>query len=105
MLNNVRNSGAFIVAVLAMYGGAHAQQLVPNPGFEELLQCPDFQSQLDRTAHWFDPSAGGTPDYFHACGAPLYSVPDNAAGVQDPVSGQAYAGIFLWIQNVLLRAA
>lgn len=58
MLNNVRNSGALIVAVLAMYGGAHAQQLVPNPGFEELLQCPDFQSQLDRTAHWFDPSVG-----------------------------------------------
>lgn len=101
MLNNVRNSGAFIVAVLAMYGGAHAQQLVPNPGFEELLQCPDFQSQLDRTAHWFDPSVGGTPDLFHACGEPLYSVPGNAVGVQDPVNGQAYAGIFLWIQNVL----
>jgi hypothetical protein len=74
-----------------------AQNLVPNPGFEELLQCPDWQSQLDHTAFWSDPSEGGTPDYYHACGTDWYSVPDNTVGYQDPMDGQAYTGIFLWI--------
>jgi OmpA-OmpF porin, OOP family len=85
----------FVVAPLSLCGVA--QNVVPNPGFEDLLQCPDWQSQLDRTAFWSDPSEQGTPDFYHACGAAWYSVPDNTVGYQDPVDGQAYAGIFLWI--------
>ena len=81
--------------------GAYAQEHVPNGGFEQITQCPDLQSQLDRTAFWFDPSEGGTPDLYHACGAPQYAVPDNAVGNQEVVSGEAYAGIFLWFANVL----
>ena len=84
---------AFIVASTTVL----SQNLVPNGGFEEVLECPDLQSQLDRTSHWFDPSEMGTPDYYHACGEPWYSVPDNTVGFQEPVDGQAYVGIFLWI--------
>lgn len=75
-----------------------AQQLVPNPGFEELLVCPDFQSQLDRTTHWISPSVQGTPDYYHACASnALYAVPQSTVGVQEPVDGEAYVGFFLYI--------
>lgn len=87
---------------LAGAGPAVAQNLVPNAGFEEVLACPDFQSQLDHTTHWFDPSEGGTPDYYHACGDPWYAVPQNTVGFQEPVDGVAYAGIFLWIEDVLV---
>jgi len=85
------------LSIIIANSALQAQNLVPNGGFEEVLECPDFQSQLDRTAHWFDPSAMGTPDYYHACGEPWYSVPDNTVGFQEPVDGQAYVGIFLWI--------
>ncbi|MBP6310680.1 MAG: hypothetical protein KA408_00305 [Flavobacteriales bacterium] len=80
---------------------AVAQNLVPNPSFEERLLCPDFQSQLDRTAFWFDPSEDGTPDYYHECNGGLYSVPNSTVGFQQSVQGKAYVGIFLWIENVL----
>jgi hypothetical protein len=81
---------------------ATAQNLVPNGGFEEVIDCPDWQSQLDRTAFWFDPSEGGTPDYYHACATNAwYATPGSTVGFQETVDGQAYAGIFLWIEDVL----
>lgn len=79
-----------------------AQNLIPNPGFEEVLLCPDFQSQLDRTAFWFDPSEGGTPDFYHACATDAwFSTPQSTVGFQEPADGQGYSGIFLWFGNVL----
>ncbi len=88
----------FIVA-----SGPHTsgQDLVPNGSFEEVLACPDWPSQLDRTAHWFDPSELGTPDYFHTCGSSTHGVPDNAIGHQAPVDGLAYTGIFLHVNGAL----
>lgn len=86
-------------AALALLLGAtiHAQELVPNGGFEEMLQCPDFQGQLDRTAFWFDPGPA-TPDYFHACaGNGWFSTPQSLHGFQEPFEGQARAGEFIWI--------
>ncbi len=88
-------------SLLACTSVGNAQELVPNGSFEEVLICPDWQSQLDRTAFWFDPSEGGSPDYYHACGEPLYALPDNTVGFQESVDGQGYVGIFLWIANVL----
>ncbi len=97
MMPMPRGTFPCLVASAFWASTAFPQNLVPNGGFEEVLECPDFQSQLDRTAHWFDPSEMGTPDYYHACGDPWYSVPDNTVGFQEPVDGQAYVGMFLWI--------
>jgi hypothetical protein len=88
-------------AALTLLLGAtiHAQELIPNGGFEEMLQCPDFQGQMDRTAFWFDPGPA-TPDYFHACaGNGWFSVPQSLHGFQEPFEGQARAGEFIWIGN------
>ncbi|MEO8591657.1 MAG: T9SS type A sorting domain-containing protein [Flavobacteriales bacterium] len=78
---------------------ASAQNLVPNPSFEDVLLCPDDFSQLDRTALWFSPTLGGSPDYFHACSA-SFGVPANSAGEQPAYEGEAYVGIYLWIQDI-----
>ncbi len=92
--------------LLALLAGpvATAQELVPNGGFEEVLQCPSDHSQLDRTAFWFDPSVNGTPDYFHACATNAwFSTPQNVAGSQAPFDGEAYAGIYLYEGSQVLN--
>jgi hypothetical protein len=74
------------------------QNLVPNPGFEDLLQCPTGPSQLAGTAFWFDPNNNvqGTPDYFHGCATGTHSTPVSFLGFQEPADGEGYAGIFLY---------
>jgi hypothetical protein len=79
------------------------QQFIPNPGFEQVLSCPDFQSQLDRTTYWTSPSTQGTPDYYHSCATnALYAVPQNTVGDQQPVDGDAYVGFFLMIDQLVM---
>lgn len=83
---------------------ATPQELVPNGGFEEVLQCPSDHSQLDRTAFWFDPSVNGTPDYFNACATNAwFSTPQNVVGFQAPVDGESYAGIYLYEGSQVLN--
>ncbi len=93
-----------LVALVPLVSGTMlGQNLVSNPGFEEVLQCPDFQSQLDRTAHWTSPSTQGSPDFYHVCATnPLYATPGNTVGFQEPVDGVAYTGIFLLIAQSVM---
>jgi gliding motility-associated-like protein len=80
----------------------HAQNLVPNPSFEEYWYCPnDISNLCHNTAstvapspkYWFDPNCL-TSDYFNACSTwPSYTgVPQNAWGYQNPRTGNAYCG-------------
>lgn len=76
---------------LLFYGVCHAQNLVPNPSFEEYDACPNGLSQISRALGWY--SAKPTPDYFNTCAlSGNSSVPDNFWGRQIPASGNAYAG-------------
>lgn len=69
-----------------------AQNLVPNPSFEQYTACPNFQCQIYRATGW--QSFGYTPDYFNACSLiQNYSVPQNGVGYQYAATGNAYAGI------------
>jgi hypothetical protein len=76
--------------------------LVPNPGFEDSLECPYFVSQIDYANHWVTTKA--TPDYFHSCNntssvnTGWVGVPVNARGYQPARSGEAYAGIVSYYQ-------
>lgn len=81
--------------------GAHAQNLVPNGGFEEFRQCPGDYSQNPAefyAVHWISASAG-TPDHFNACSYGEADVPHNWAGVADPYEGTGYVGLYLWMSN------
>ncbi len=76
---------------------AGAQNLVPNPSFEEITSCPTFASMLDTAAPWFNPTQG-TPELFHACaGSGAYAgVPMNySGGYQMPRTGNGFAGIYV----------
>jgi len=66
-----------------------AQNLVPNPSFEDTLGCPHGVPDLDgKCQDWH--SFRGTPDYFHTCSnnEGFY----NSWGYQAAHIGQAYAG-------------
>lgn len=96
-------SRVFMVVILGtnmalVPGSTFGQNLVPNPSFEEVLQCPNGPSQLAGTAFWFDPTGNltGTPDFFHACGSGTHTAPSNFLGFQEPVEGLGHAGLFLY---------
>lgn len=69
-----------------------AQNLVPNPSFEEYTECVNGVAQVCRITDWH--VCRSSPDYFNAC-APAssqFSVPDNLLGHQYPRTGDAYCG-------------
>lgn len=86
---------ALVVQLFSLVG--NAQNLVPNPSFEEITECPDGLWQITKCAGW--ESWRRTPDYFNACateetyGELLINVPVNGFGYQTPASGEAYMGM------------
>ncbi len=90
-----------------------AQNLVPNPGFEELIDCPNNSTGMYLAHDWFSPT-NGTSDIFNACHpmsggtiCPLdtgntyldpwqWAVPTNVVGCQEPYSGNGYAGLYVY---------
>ncbi|MBT8195860.1 MAG: OmpA family protein [Bacteroidia bacterium] len=77
--------------------GLYAQNLVPNPGFEEFYNCPDKLSQFHNVINWYTPTIGN-PDYYNNCKerkADPFGVPYNIYGVQQPKDGNGYCGLVL----------
>lgn len=77
----------------------NAQNLVPNPGFEDYQVCPgNFNRSLAefRIPEWRSANAG-TPDYFHECSAGSADVPHNWAGTSPAREGQGYVGLYMWL--------
>ncbi|MBK7287630.1 MAG: T9SS type A sorting domain-containing protein [Flavobacteriales bacterium] len=79
-----------------------AQNLIPNPSFEEVDTCPHIPPVTgfgpgSRPTHWF--SASDTPDYFNACVDSGTSVPHNIFGYQQPKEGQAYVGHATYLEG------
>jgi hypothetical protein len=75
-----------------------AQNLVPNPDFENYSSLPDSWSQWGRCDSWT--SAGGIsvdglygdPDYFHVNGSGSVQLPSTAPAYINPQSGDAVMG-------------
>ncbi|MBI2259954.1 MAG: hypothetical protein HYU67_13775 [Flavobacteriia bacterium] len=83
----------YFISAFSLWGVA--QNLVPNPSFEEYINCPfslDIETYL---YNW--KSSRETPDYFNSCaswwGA---SVPFNGFGYQMPNSGEGYIGLLTY---------
>ena len=71
--------------------------LVPNPSFEDTVNCPDGIGGIEIATGWFN--SGGSPDYFNSCantGYLAYGVPYNYVGHQVAYDGNGYAGIVAW---------
>nr|WP_321451761.1 OmpA family protein [uncultured Carboxylicivirga sp.] len=89
----------FIFALVTMH--IDGQNLLPNPGFEQNIDCPDSSGNLDLVKDWWSP--WGKPVYFHACNnyqtnyrriVPPGQKPYN----EKPViayAGEGYAGIYM----------
>jgi hypothetical protein len=87
----------FILLLTLFLGGycqfARAQNLVPNPSFEEYHECPSFHSMFHTIDHWTAPNRA-TTDYLNKCSiGNVVSIPNNYFGNQPARTGNAYAGI------------
>jgi hypothetical protein len=88
------------------WGGVYAQNLVPNPSFEDTIHCPispngTYALNPFSVAQWINP-CNTSPDYYNAC-APRriganHNVPNNRpwAGWQYAHIGNAYVGIGIY---------
>ena len=70
-----------LITLLFFQFNAIAQNLVPNPSFEELDSCITGLGQLQKAIGW--KTILFTPDCLNRCGTGLaYSVPGNVGGFQ-----------------------
>lgn len=89
---------AGIILFLVKFSILSGQNLVPNPGFEEYLENPDFgPSGINSAPAWF--TLSGTPDFYHIEYPFPNAVPANFRGTQEPASGDGYAGIISFTAN------
>ncbi len=98
------NIRILIVACIMYCCNAQAQNLVPNPSFEDINSCANWFSNivydpsytrfpyLDK---WTNPVEMSTSDYNHTCSrnTPV-GVPGHTMGYQWPRTGKGYVGIF-----------
>src|SRR5690606_22094206 len=90
------------LAGLCMFGiPAFGQNLVPNPSFETISECPSGFSVFGNfeAPPWQE--VMGTADAFHACADPVWrGVPKNFQGYQPASTGIAYAGGYFKSTNL-----
>lgn len=78
---------------------AKAQNLVPNPSFEDYDTCPTEVSiigdmQIEHCLGWYAPT-GGTSDFYHTCGVSNVNIPDAIFGYQYAFDGDGMLAIAL----------
>jgi len=99
-----------IIFILAITYQISAQQnLVPNPGFESYISCPQDAGAIIYTSNWYAPTIG-TPDYFDTCftfsqpWTSIMDVPQNFMGNQNALSNSGgYSGLFAFYQTGIYR--
>ncbi|MCB9186978.1 MAG: T9SS type A sorting domain-containing protein [Flavobacteriales bacterium] len=84
-----------LASVLSMH--LHAQNLVPNPSFEDYTECPENTGQIINALPWY--SVRSSCDYYHECGSNGASIPINYGGGGYARTGKAYAGLKVWCVN------
>ncbi len=90
---------SFVFAgLIPAYQQVGAQNLVPNPGFDEISRCPHSFStdKKDFIVPGWESPTNGTPDHFHGCSWGEADVPFNWAGSSNARSGKGYTGIYVW---------
>lgn len=92
---------AFLLC-LFIVGFGYGQNLVPNAGFEEHFNCPNYVGQFYETKYWSNPTTG-SPDYFNSCDIDFADVPSNLMGYQNARTGDAYAGFFAYYKAETFR--
>lgn len=81
----------------SLFSVLRAQNLVPNPSFEQYDTCPYNSDQVYFAMGWYPFIP--TPDYFNACQTIVpsdMSVPYNYFGYQQAASGKGYCGFGIY---------
>lgn len=78
-----------------------AQNMVPDPGFEQYSRLPADEGDAHLLRHWHNPAGPGrlqypkaTPDYFHRRGKDGACLPEVYYGYAQPFEGDAVAGLY-----------
>lgn len=96
----------FLVAIFTLPISGKAQNLVPNPSFENYATCPNGLSCIDYSPSytaftwlqaWINPQTGSSSDYFNSCATSVCDVPTNTFGYQVPNTGNAYVGGYAYL--------
>jgi hypothetical protein len=87
----------YLILLSLIYGFCDAQNLVPNPSFEDTVNCPTLFGQMNTALAWSDYRL--SPDNFNSCNSSTVSVPFNIYDFQYAHTGNAYAG-FSALYNV-----
>ena len=76
-----------------------AQNLVPNPGFEEADSCSDQLPPFAGIHDWY--SVNGSPDHLRSClpYGDTRGLPMNFFTYQEPFEGSSCAGVYTYWQN------
>ncbi|MEO0474084.1 MAG: hypothetical protein AAF206_31035, partial [Bacteroidota bacterium] len=81
-----------------------AQNIVPNPGFENNSGCPGSSCEWFLADDWTNVSgslacnvSAGTPDYYANCGSGFFTFPFTLNGEVSPFNGNAVMGISTWL--------
>lgn len=91
-----------MVFVLVVFGtplNTPAQNLVPNPGFEEADSCSDQLPPFVGIHDWY--SVNGSPDHLRSClpYGDFRGLPMNFFTYQEPFEGESCAGVYTYWQN------
>jgi gliding motility-associated-like protein len=95
----VRHNFAYFIAILTSI--CYAQNLVPNPSFEEFLCIPKHYDEAKCLKDWVNPTLR-TPDYNRRDSDPNNTeanVPKNYWGNHQPRTGDAYVTMHTWTTN------
>lgn len=84
--------------LLGGIGILHSQNLIPNPSFEDYVNCPTHLGNLDKDVRFWDTPTLGSTDYFNGCSEAM-GTPKNFNGEQPADFGKGYAGLYLYAPN------
>jgi gliding motility-associated-like protein len=95
----MKNIFAFGLMVFCFPLAFVAQNLVPNPSFEEYSDIPGYWDQLYKATPWRNPTSA-TPDFMHVdcmtTGQFRATIPENYWGWQFPRTGKGYLVLHMW---------
>ncbi len=95
------NKDIYLLFLLLTVTSLHAQNLVPNPGFEIFTNCPDASCQWDFVDSWSNVNnitgcgngVVGNPDFYHTCGNGFFELPNTLNGNVSALAGDGILGI------------
>lgn len=93
-----------LIFFLLLPGFSYGQNLVPNWSFEDTISCNCVTGECtELLSDWS--SFRNSPDYYNACmpPSPWNGVPSNYMGYQYAATGNAYCGLYAYLDSFLFN--